>query len=321
MKRLIKSTLVVVMLTLMLTGCVPKNKNVVVTSYPLEYLVTTLAGDRVNVERLDVGSTPQTAQIRDDYKEVLEKADTMFYINEIQPYWEIYRDDIISNNKIEVIDMAERSSLYNFARFTTVTAANSTHVVESPYYDTPNFERVDVYDKDPFIWMDPLAMTSMARTIKDWLVATYPDDAAKFEDRFSKLEIELTSLQADFQQIKTPAVPIKIVTMTPTFGNWQKSFGVEVYPVTISKFGALPTEAMLNDIRTSIQTNNVKHIAFEEGMTEEQTALYNQLKTELSLTEIQLSNVYSLSEKDVAEQYDYIRIMYQNLETLKSISR
>ncbi|WP_159648570.1 metal ABC transporter substrate-binding protein [Erysipelothrix aquatica] len=321
MKRLIKSTLVVVMFTLMLTGCVPKNKNVVVTSYPLEYLVTTLAGDRVNVERLDVGSTPQTAQIRDDYKEVLEKADTMFYINEIQPYWEIYRDDIISNNKIEVIDMAERSSLYNFARFTKVTAANSTHVVESPYYDTPNFERVDVYDKDPFIWMDPLAMTSMARTIKDWLVATYPDDAAKFEERFSKLEIELTSLQADFQQIKTPAVPIKIVTMTPTFGNWQKSFGVEVYPVTISKFGALPTEAMLNDIRTSIQTNNVKHIAFEEGMTEEQTALYNQLKTELSLTEIQLSNVYSLSEKDVAEQYDYIRIMYQNLETLKSISR
>ncbi|WZU02972.1 hypothetical protein MGH68_09160 [Erysipelothrix sp. D19-032] len=43
MKRLIKSTLVVVMLTLMLTGRVPKNKNVVVTSYPLEYLVTTLA--------------------------------------------------------------------------------------------------------------------------------------------------------------------------------------------------------------------------------------------------------------------------------------
>ncbi|QIK70211.1 zinc ABC transporter substrate-binding protein [Erysipelothrix sp. HDW6C] len=322
MKRFVTSIMAVTVLLLTLTGCVPKNKNVVVTSYPVEYLVRALAGDRVNIERLDVGANPQTSTVRDDYADVLANADVVFYINELQPYWELYRDELSdSKRSIELFDLAERSSLYTFNRYTTVEVDGSKHTLESPYYDTANFKSVDTYEKDPFLWMDPGAMTSMGRSIKDWLIEKYPDDAQQFEDRFAALEVELTNLQADYQKIRSNGKEYKIVTMTPSFGNWQRSFGIAVYPVSLSKYGVLPNEAMLNDIRTRIQQDGVKFIAYEEGMSEDQIKLYNQLKTELKLQEIKLSNLYTLSDKDVEEQFDYIIKMYQNLEALESMHR
>lgn len=313
---------IIALLLVILMGCVPHNKNVVVTSYPVEYLVKTLAGNRVNVERLDTGSVPQRATIREDYVDVLSKADTLFYIRELQPYWDVYASSIQNKRKnLEFIDLAERSVLYDFARFTTLKIEGGQHVVESPYYSLEAMGNVDMYTKDPFLWMDPLAMTSMARTIKDWLVASYPDEKTAFEERYNKLEIELTNLQAEYQKLRNSTGMINFVTLTPSFGNWQRSFNLGIYPLSLSKYGALPTEALLNDVRNRITSDNIGYIALEDGLSADQSELYNKIKVEFDLSEIRLKNVFTLSDKDISSNSDYLTIMYENLETLKSMIR
>lgn len=320
MKRLTSKVIIAVMVLLMLTGCVPKNKNVVVTSYPVQYLMERLAGNRVNIQRLDSGSIPQRAQISTDYKKIIAEGNTIFYINELQPYWQIYLDEI-QNSDMQMIDLAERSVLYPFMRYTYVSVDGKTHAIETEYYDSTSFETVDKYDRDPFLWMDPLAMTSMARTIKDWLVETYPDEAAIFNKRFDELEVELTMLQAEYQVLAENPNLIKMVTMTPSFGNWQKSFGIGVYPVSLSKYGVLPDNEMLNDVRARIQQDDVKYIVYEEGLSEEYIKLFNQLKTEFDLIPINLSNVYNLTEADIESNYDYIAKMKLNLEVLETLGK
>lgn len=321
MKRKLLSVLVLACSLVTLTACVPKEKTVIVTSYPMEYLFKVLAGERVHVERLYTGSNPQTAQVREDYEEVIKKAESIFYIDELQPYWEVYNDVIAQNTSLEKVNLADRSSLYNFNRFSTITVDGNQHVVESAYYESSVFDAIDKYDKDPFLWMDPLAMTSMARTIKDWLINNYPDESNLFEERFSDLEVQLINLQADYQKLRKNYGAYKVVTMNPSFGNWQRSFGVSVYPVTLSKYGSLPDTEQLNAIRSRIIADDVKFIAFEQGMSEEETMLYNQLKTELKLTEIPLNSLFDLTSEEISSNMDYITEMYNNLEALESMIR
>lgn len=322
MKQKILKLLLIALLTTTLVACVPSDKKVVVTSYPVEFLVRTLAGERVQVERLYEGSVPQTAVIRSDYEKVLKDADAIFYINELQPYWEVYEKEINNEaNNLEFIDLAERSVLYDFARYTTIRVDDEQHVVESSYYSPEAMANVDMYDKDPFLWMDPLAMTSMARTIKDWLVKNYPDEASIYEERYSQLEINLTHLQADYQNLRNHSGQILFATLTPSFGNWQRSFNLEVYPLSISKYGVLPNETLLNNIRDRLSSDTVGYIALESGLSKEQLQLYNQIKVEFDLQEIKLKNLFTLTEEDVELNADYFTIMYENLETLESMVR
>ncbi|MCG4436124.1 zinc ABC transporter substrate-binding protein [Erysipelothrix rhusiopathiae] len=320
MKRLMSKLLVLVIILGTLSGCVPRSRNVIVTNYPIQFLVERLAGERVNVQRIDSGLIPQQATVKEDFQEIIKKADTIFYINELQPYWQLYLDDL-QNSKLQMIDLSERSMLYPFKRYTNVVVDGQSHAIESEYYESDAFAAVDQYDKDPFLWMDPLAMTSMARTIKDWLVQTYPDEEAYFTEQFERLEVELTGLQAQYQLLRDSEKGIKFVSMTPSFGNWQKSYNIGVYPATLSKYGVLPDEDMLNAIRARIAKDGVQFIAYEENMPEEYVKLFNQLKTEFNLTQIELSNLYNLSDKDIEANYDYIAKMRLNLETLETIAK
>ncbi len=322
MKRQYQLAMLIMVLLVSLTGCVPKVRNVIVTNYPSEFLMRQLAGNRVNVERLDTGAQIQNAGPVSDYQKLIKDGDVIFYINELQPYWDLVKDDLTKAD-LKMIDLAEFTSLYPFKRYTTLSAGNDNAqaVVEQEYYKGISESTTDLYHQDPVLWVDPKTMTSMASTMKDWLIASYPDERKIFEANFESLKVELVRLQADFSSIKTDLDKLQLVTMTPSFGNWQKSFDIGIYPVIMSKYGTLPSDSELDIIRERIINEGVEYIVFEEGMDQETTALYNKLKTELDLTEVKLSSLYNLSEKDQESNVDYITKMYQNLETLEALGQ
>ena len=94
MRKLMTRILAMGLMLATLSGCVSSGLNVVVTSYPLEYLVNKIAGDRVTVHRLDEGNMVQRSTMSRDYESILSNADVIFYINEAQPYFELYEDEI-----------------------------------------------------------------------------------------------------------------------------------------------------------------------------------------------------------------------------------
>lgn len=319
MKRKIAKMLIIILIAVSLTGCVSGKLTVVTTNYPVEFLVQSLAGDRVDILRLDdESSIVQRSQIKSNYAEILDQANVVFIISELQPYYELYRDEI---NETEVVDLAALSTLYNFKRYTIVDVSGQKHAVESSYYDTALLNNTDMYTQlDPMLWMDPAAMTSMASTIRDWLIRNYPEEQAFFNKNYETLELELTRLQVQFQAIRDSGADIRFVSMTPSYGNWQKSYHIGVYPVVLSKYGVLPDEDLLSVMRQQIISDGVQYIAYEDDMPEDYEALYNRLQMELELTSIKLDNLYSLSDEDRANDFDYISKMYENLQTLESLT-
>jgi len=303
----------------LLSGCRPSSPDIAVTSYPVEYLVKQIGGDYVNVTNISNDMLIQRATIKENYESILDDADVLFYIGGLEPYMELYLDDIRSS-RIKMIDLSSISALNQFKRYTSTNLDGKVVTAETSWYDGDLFKGIDMYDKDPMLWIDPISMSSMGSSICTWLSDKYPEYAKIFTQNFDSLMNELARLDADYQSIKDEGLQISFVSITPSFGNWQKSYGIKVYPVCLSKYGALPSNAQLNAIKARIQNDGVRYIVKEPNLPEDMLALHDQLVSELGLISVDLSNISSLSEAEKQSGVDYRSIMYQNLKVLEGMA-
>lgn len=302
----------------MLCGCEEKIPKVVTTVYPVQYLVERIGGDSIRSEIISENTIIQRAQIKKNYKKIMEDADALFYIESLEPYMQMYMDDFWNN--LDVVNLATKSAIYKFQRYTRTIVNNVEVMVETPYYEGEAFNMVETYNNDPMLWMDPVAMTSMASDIRDYLSTKYPVYKKIFDENYDKLEVDLARLDAEFQNLSDQHKKIAFVSMTPSFGNWQKSYGIEVYPVMISKFGALPSKERLDLIKKRILKDHVQYMAIENNLPEDIKKLQESLIQELGLIPIDLDNLSNIDENDKESGQDYLSRMYHNLETLNSIA-
>jgi len=320
MKKKLNILLISIMLVGSLSGCKASKLTIGVTIYPIQYLVERLAGDNVNVVMLTEGTTIQRAQISADYMAKLKSMDVLFHIGSLEPYIPMYLSEIRKIG-VNMVDLSATAGVYSFKRYTTSNVAGSEVTVESDYYKGTPFSTVDMYDKDPMLWMDPISMISMAKTIKDWLNKHYPEETKLFESNYMILESELAKLDAEYQLLRINKKNVGFVSITPTFGNWQKAYGLHVYPVILSKYGVIPSDNQMQIIKNKIREDGIQYIVMEPNLSEDMTAINNSVKDELGLKPISLHNLYFLTEADIAGDKDYLTIMYENLSVLESIAK
>lgn len=312
--RLILSSIILILSTL--SGCKLSVLNVGVTTYPIQYLVNRIAQDKVNVIQYSVGPTITRTQIRDDYKDVLETTDVVFHFGKLEPYLAVYLTEF-QNSSAQLIDLTSNAGVYKFQRYTVTQVSDRQVTLEDTYYNSNLFNDMNVYDKDPMLWLDPITMISMAGTVKDWLVEKFPEERNLFNTNYELLKEELARMDADYQELWKQ--DISFVSVTPSFGNWQKAYGIQVYPLIISRFGVLPTTDQLTIIKERIKADGVKLIVHEPNLSEDMEALYQSIKTELELESIELHNLAFLSEKDITDNKNYMTIMFENLNTLEGL--
>ena len=315
----VKLFLVSVLALFLVSGCEEKNPSIATTVYPVQYLVERIGGDDVTVNNITENTMIQRAQIKSSFQDILKDSDALFYIGGLEPYMDLYVDDI-RDTGVDMVDLATKSAIYKFERYTSTTIDGITAGTEGPYYEGEEFANLDTYDADPMLWMDPVAMTSMASDIRDYLVQKYPQYKDIFDENYDALELDLARLEADFQAIPDGKMNISFVSMTPSFGNWQKSYGIKVYPVTLSKYGALPTSDQLAAMKKRIKSDHVRYIAIEQNLSEDMEKLQQQLIDELALIPVNLNNLSSISGEDKKASKDYLTIMYDNLKALESIA-
>ena len=315
----IKLFLVSVLALFLVSGCEEKNPSIATTVYPVQYLVERIGGDDVTVSNITENTMIQRAQIKSSFQDILKDSDALFYIGGLEPYMDLYVDDI-RDTGVDMVDLATKSAIYKFERYTSTTIDGITAGTEGPYYEGEEFANLDTYDADPMLWMDPVAMTSMASDIRDYLVQKYPQYKDIFDENYDALELDLARLEADFQAIPDGKMNISFVSMTPSFGNWQKSYGIKVYPITLSKYGALPTSDQLAAMKKRIKSDHVRYIAIEQNLSEDMEKLQQQLIDELALIPVNLNNLSSISSEDKKASKDYLTIMYDKLKALESIA-
>lgn len=318
----IRKLLCVLLTLLTLCSCTNAKHYTAYTIYPIGYLLNRIGGNAISYESIQNTSIVQTAQIKEDYQDIINDSYVLFHIGDLEPYMDLYENEI-KDSGVQIQDLSVLNALYKYKRYKPVVVDGSVTYLESEYYDGEMFDQIDRYDLDPFIWLSPIGMLSMAKDIANYLSNNYVEQSAYFIENYSKLEDELIALDASYnalsrQMIKTNAT-IKFVSMTGSFGCWQKDFCFQVYPVCLSKFGALPTDAQLEKIKQKIKDDNVRYIAYEPNMPEEMQVLFGQLEEELGLKRVTLYNISSLTSSQIESGKDYMSLMYENLNILQNM--
>ena len=315
MKTFLKLSLIT-SLILSLSACKLSQPNIGVTVYPVQYLVERIAQNKVTITNMSEGSTITRAQISTDYLNLIENLDVLFVFGNLEPYLSVY-NEVLQDEGVAMVDLSSSASFYAFKRYETNFISNTRVTLESSYYSESVFDQIDMYQNDPYLWLDPITMISVAGSIKDWLVTYYPEEKASFESNYEALALELARMDADYQELWNQQTAF--VSVTPSFGNWQKAFGINVYPLILSRYGVLPTDDQLAIILERIQNDEVQYIVHEPNLTQDMEELYQRVKDELNLQSVEMHNIAFLTETDMTNNKNYITLMWENLSTLEGM--
>ena len=322
MKKLRK--FLICLFVLVLFGCGTVKQYTAYTIYPIGYLLDRIAGDRINaISVQNNNDMVQVAQFSANGKEILDDSFVFFHIGNIEPYLSVYSNDI-EESGVSKIDLSTLNAVYKFQRYTLVYVDGNDTYVEGPFYEGDVFSEIDTDDLDLFLWLNPIGMLSMAKDIYLYLSSNYAEEAAFFKNNYDKLENDLIALDAAYQslssRLKAANKTIKFVSMTPSFSNWQKDYGFQVYPICISKYGALPSDEELAIIKARIVADGVEYIAYESNIPEDMLNLFTQLESELNLKRVNLNNISSLTVSQMNDNKDYMSLMYDNLGVLENMA-
>ncbi len=321
--RFIKKIASLIVVLLVLVGCSSTKHYVSYTIYPIGYLLNRIGGNKIVTQSIQTNNMVQIAQVSENYKETLDDSIVLFHIGELEPYMDLY-DDEIKETEVDVQDLSTLNALYEYKRYTPIVVDNKVTYLEGNYYEGDEFKEIDTYNLDPFIWLSPIGMYSMAKDVKEYLSDNYFEQSSFFNENYEKLADDLIALDASYNalslQLLNQNKTIKFVSMTGSFGCWQKDYGFQVYPVCLSKYGALPSSAQLEIIKQKIKDDGVKYIAYEPNMSEEMIELFNSLESELGLSRITLNNISSLTSSQIESGKDYMTLMYENLSVLQGVA-
>lgn len=322
MKKIILPLILALLLST-LSGCQIKKMQVAYTVYPVGYLTSRLVGDKLQVVSIQNDEIVQRATPTETYLDDLSNSQTLFHIGALEPYLTVNSKEI-KESKVNMNDLSILNAIYMFQRYTPVSVDGQISYIESPYYKGDVFNDIDAYEKDLYLWLDPIAMLSMAKDIEKWLSQNYTESSNIFSDNLETLEKDLVQLDAEYQKLATRLISeqkeIKFVSMTPSFGNWQKAYGFQTYPVVLSRYGALPTAEQLTEIKNRIVQDNVQYIVVEPNLPDDMVELLESIEQELGLKRVTLSNLSSLTQEQQEENKDYISIMYENLAVLDAMA-
>lgn len=321
--KLVKKLVSLALISLLMVGCSNTKHYVSYTIYPIGYLLNRIGGNKISTTTIQTNNMVQLASVAEGYQDILKDSIVLFHIGDLEPYMDIYDEDI-KETEVPVVDLSTLNALYEYKRYTPVIVDGKINFVEGNYYEGEIFDEIDTYDLDPFIWLSPIGMYSMAKDVNDYLSNNYFEQSEFFNENYEKLADELIALDAAYNSLSLQLInqnkTIKFVSMTGSFGCWQKDYGFQVYPVCLSKYGALPSDAQLEAIKQKIKDDKVEYIAYEPNMSEEMTALFNQIEEELGLRRVTLYNISSLTSSQVESGKDYMSLMYENLSILQNMA-
>ena len=321
--KFIKKIASLALICLILVGCGSAKHYVSYTIYPIGYLLNRIGGNKISTTTIQTNSIVQLANVVEDYQSILDDSIVLFRIGDLEPYMDIYDEDV-KETEVNVVDLSTLNALYEYKRYTPVIVDGKINSVEGNYYEGDVFNEIDAYDLDPFIWLSPIGMYSMAKDVNEYLCNNYFEQSEYFNDNYEKIADELIALDAAYNSLSLQLInqnkTIKFVSMTGSFGCWQKDYGFQVYPISLSKYGALPSEEQLQVIKQKIIDDDVKYIAYEPNMPEDMIILFNQIEEELGLKRVTLYNISSLTQTQSEAGKDYMSLMYENLSTLQNMA-
>lgn len=280
-----KYLLILAMTIFMVTGCFKKdnleNVTIYTTNYPTEYITQRLYGDNA----LILSIYPNDVNIN-NYN-LTDKQLTDYSKGKIFIY------NGLSNEKDYAITMLNKNK--------------SLLIIDAAM-------NMEYTNDESEIWMDPSNFLMLAQNVKDgfkeYITNTYLK--REIDENYEKLKIDVSEIDAELNLIVENAPDKNIIVADDALLYLQK-YGLNV--ISLEENDNL-TAKKIADTEKLISSGKIKYIFIKDNETLNNTV--KNLIDKYKITTLNFSSGVNLSEAQRAEKIDFIKIMNNNIDALKS---
>lgn len=301
-------SLVVILSTLVLTGCGATNSSVssqgsgtqsskdtkltVYTSvYPMYDFTRKIGGDKIELKNLvPPGTEPHDWEPKPSELAQLEKADVLIYNGAGMEPW---LDKVLQSINTEKILRVEATKDLNL-----LTSANEAHNIET----------------DPHVWLDPMLAKQEVGTIKNSLVSADPANKAYYEKNYTDLIAQFDQLDQEYKAAVAEFSKKDIVVAHQAFSYLSNAYGLNQVAIEGLSADSEPLPARMVEIVEFVKDKQLKYIFFEELVSPK---VAQTIAQETGASTAVLNPFEGLSESDQQAGKDYFSVMRDNLEVLK----
>ncbi|HFU4054498.1 TPA: zinc ABC transporter substrate-binding protein AdcA [Streptococcus suis] len=275
--------------------------DIVTTFYPVYEFTKQVAGDEANVDLLVKAGT-EVHGYEPSAKDIarIQEADAFVYENENMETWVHDIEDSIDTEKVAVISATEGMLLLPGG--------------EEEHEGHDHSEEGHSHAYDPHVWLSPERAITLVETIRDGLIAQYPEKKAIFEENAAAYIEKLDALDMKYSETLSAAKQKYFVTQHTAFAYLALDYGLKQVSITGVAADEDPTPSRLAELTEYIKKYGIKYIYFEENASK---SVAETLAKETGVQLDVLNPLESLTDEDMKNGKDYISVMEDNLTALE----
>ncbi|MGO0058549.1 metal ABC transporter substrate-binding protein [Brevibacillus fluminis] len=272
--------------------------------YPLYYVATRIGGEYVDVKNI-VPAGVEPHDFEPTAKDIVDmsKANLFIYNGSGFEAWVEKALQGFDQSQMTVVKATDGLQLLKNAE-----EQHNEHAGESA-------EAHDHGEFDPHVWLDPTLLKAQAEKVKDALAKKDQAHAAEFGKNYEKLAADLDTLDNDFKKMVAAAPRKEFMVSHRAFGYLAHHYGLEQIAISGVSPADEPTPADLKELVERVKEHHIQYILFETLVS---TKVADVIARETGAKTAMLNPLEGLTEADQQAGKDYLSIMRDNLETLKT---
>lgn len=171
-----------------------------------------------------------------------------------------------------------------------------------------------VHELDPHVWLSPYRAIQEVESIRDQLIAAYPEKQEAFKTNAEKYLSELTALDEKYTEAFDQATQKEFVTQHSAFGYLALDYGLTQVPIASLSPSEEPSPARLAELKDFVVEHDVHYIYFEENAKD---TIARTLAAEANVELEVLNPLEGLTQEAIDNGENYLSVMESNLAALK----
>ncbi len=267
--------------------------------YPLQYAVTSVGGDVVNVSSLTTpGIEPHDVELTPKQVADATQADLVVYLSGFQPAVD---EAVKQTDPDRVLDVAEFASLKgadeSLADHDDATQDEAEH---------------DHGDADPHFWLDPQRLSAVEDAIAERLKVLAPEQASTISANATAAQSVLTEVDTEFSAGLENCARRELFTSHSAFSYLTGRYDLRQVGVAGISPNIEPSPSRIAEVQRLATEYGATTIFFETAASD---AVAQSIAQDLGLQTAVLDPVETLSDQSVGE--DYPAIMRANLAAIQ----
>lgn len=268
--------------------------------YPMYDFAKNIGKDKIDLQlMIDSGVEPHDWEPSARLLAQMEEADVFIYNGlEMEP-WADKLVKSIDNESLEIVE-----------------ASKGTDLIKSEEHpeEEEHSEEEEHGEYDPHVWLNPMNAIKEAENIKNALVKADEKNKDFYEQNYSEFAKKLNELDKEYKEETSKFKTKEIVVAHKAFTYLANSYNLEQIAISGLSPQEEPSPAKMAQISDFAKDNNVKYIFFE---TLASPKLAEVLAKEVGAKTAVLNPLEGLTKEEIKQGKDYIKVMKENLETLK----